>query len=130
VSCATYAAAVPGNCRYAVGLGDYESGLLDSDALAQLADRASAYVERALPGLDPTPVDVRHCWVTELPWGPDGLGVWSAEGMFFVAGHNRFKQAPALGRALAAAAAGDGLVDELRPDARLGTPPADAPCPA
>jgi sarcosine oxidase len=129
-----YAAAVPGNGRYAVGLGDYEDveegALLDPDALAQLAERASAYVERALPGLDPTPVDVRHCWVTELPWGPDGLGAWSADGMFFVAGHNLFKQAPALGRALAAAAAGEELVDELRPEARLGAPPADASSPA
>lgn len=119
-----YAAAVPGSGRYAVGLSDYvdapDTGLLDPAALAKLAERASAYVERALPGLDPKPVDVRHCWVTELPWGSDGLGVWAAEGIFFVVGHNLFKHAPALGRALAAAAAGDDLLDELRPAARLG----------
>lgn len=119
-----YAAAVPGNGRYAVGLSDDveapDGSLLDPVALARLAERASAYVERALPGLDPKPVDVRHCWVTELPWGPDGLGVWAADGVFFVAGHNLFKHAPALGRALAGAATGDDLVDELRNDRQLG----------
>jgi sarcosine oxidase len=122
-----YAAAEPGNGRYAVGLSDHvdapERGLLDPPALAQLAERASAYVARALPGLDPEPVDVRHCWVTELPWGSDGLSVWSVDGVFFVAGHNLFKHAPALGRALAAAAAGDGLAEQLRPDEQLGAPP-------
>jgi sarcosine oxidase len=119
-----YAAAVPGNGRYAVGLSDYVDapggGLLDPAALAQLAEQATTYVERALPGLDPRPVDVRHCWVTELPWGSDGLGVWAADGVYFAAGHNLFKHAPALGRALAAAATGDGLPAELRPEARLG----------
>jgi sarcosine oxidase len=33
-----------------------------------------------------------------------------------------FKNAPALGRALAAAAAGGGLDDDLRPEAKLGEP--------
>ncbi|MDQ4129568.1 MAG: amino acid oxidase, partial [Actinomycetota bacterium] len=40
----------------------------------------------------------------------------------FVAGHNLFKQAPRLGRALAAAAAGEELMSDLRPEARLGEP--------
>ncbi|PIB81030.1 NAD(P)/FAD-dependent oxidoreductase [Mycobacterium celatum] len=119
-----YAVAEPGNGRYAVGLSDYvdapDGGLLDPAALAQLAERATAYVERGLPGLVPEPVDVRHCWVTELPWGSDGVAVWAVDGMYFVAGHNLYKHAPALGRALAAAATGDGLLDELRPDAQLG----------
>lgn len=119
-----YAAAVPGNGRYAVGLGDYVpadgGGLADPAALARLAERASAYVARALPGLRPDPVDVRHCWVTELPWGPDGVGVWALDAILFVAGHNLFKQAPALGRALAAAADGDGLAGELAAESRLG----------
>ncbi len=119
-----YAAALPGNGRYAVGLSDSvdapHAGMLDPQALVQLAERASGYVKRALPGLDPEPVDVRHCWVTELPWGLDGLGVWAADGVFFVAGNHLFKHAPALGRALAAACAGEDLADELRPDAQLG----------
>ncbi|EUA35767.1 NAD(P)/FAD-dependent oxidoreductase [Mycobacterium xenopi] len=119
-----YAAAVQGNRRYAVGLSDHvdapDGGTLDPAALAQLAERTTAYVERVLPGLDPKPVDVRHCWVTELPWGSDGLAVWTLDNAFFVAGHNLFKHAPALGHALAAAATGDGLAKELRPSTQLG----------
>ena len=79
-------------------------------------------MRRALPGLDPEPVGHRHCWVTELPWSEDGVAVWEAEGILFLAGHNLYKQAPGLGRALARAAAGDGLLDDLRPQARLGEP--------
>ncbi|HEX2193095.1 MAG TPA: FAD-dependent oxidoreductase [Acidimicrobiales bacterium] len=124
----TYGTPAPGNYRYSVGLSQTvevqdDGSLLDPGALTELGDRAAAYVHRALPGLDPEPLDYRHCWVTELPWGPDGVAVWEADGMLFVAGHNLFKQAPALGRALAAAALGDGLPDDLRPEARLGETP-------
>ena len=63
-----------------------------------------------------------HCWVTDLPRSDDGIGVWEAGRILFVAGHNLFKQAPALGRALARAATGDRLRAELTPDARLGEP--------
>jgi sarcosine oxidase len=120
-----YGAPVAGNRRYALGLShtievQEDGSLLDPSGLAELAGRASAYVERALPGLDPEPIEHRHCWVTELPWSDDGFAVWEADGGFFVAGHNLFKQAPALGRALAQAALGEGLPDELRPEARLG----------
>lgn len=120
-----YAAPTPGNARYAVGLSQtvdvHEDGtLLDPDGLAALADRARAYVARALPGLDPEPVDVRHCWVTDLPWSTDGVAVWESGPLLFVAGHNLFKLAPGLGRALARAADGAGLAGELRPEARLG----------
>jgi sarcosine oxidase len=121
----TYAAASPGNGSYGVGLSQtvdvHEDGsLVDPAALASLDERASAYVAKALPGLDPEPVEHRHCWVTHLPWSTDGVAVWEREGVFFVAGHNLFKQAPGLGRALARAALGEGLVSELRPEARLG----------
>ena len=120
-----YAAAEPGNGRYAVGLSASvaaagDGGVADPAALADLAARATAYVRRALPGLRPEPVAVRHCWVTELPWGDDGLAVWEAQGILVAAGHNLFKQAPALGSALARAATGAGLPDELRPEATLG----------
>ncbi len=123
----TYAAAGPGNTRYGVGLSQTvdtqeDGSLLDPGSLAALAERASAYVRRALPGLDPEPVGHRHCWVTELPWSEDGVAVWEAEGILFLAGHNLYKQAPGLGQALARAAAGDGLLDDLRPQARLGEP--------
>jgi sarcosine oxidase len=123
-----YAAPVAGNRQYALGLSETcevqeDGSLLDPAALAALSERASAYVRRALPRLVPEPVDHRHCWVTELPWSPDGVAAWEAEGMFFVAGHNLFKQAPALGDALAQAALGEGLPDELHPEATLGAAP-------
>jgi sarcosine oxidase len=123
-----YAAPLAGNSEYALGLSQTtevqdDGSLVDPSALADLSERASAYVVRALPRLDPEPLDYRHCWVTELPWSSDGFAVWEAEGIFFVVGHNLFKQAPALGRALAAAAVGEGLRSELRPEARLGEQP-------
>ena len=122
-----YAAPTSGNRHYALGLSETtdvqdDGSLLDPGGLAELAERARGYVGRALPGLDPEPVDYRHCWVTELPWSTDGLAVWEADGLWFVAGHNLFKQAPALGQALAEAALGEGLADELRPEAKLGAP--------
>ena len=120
-----YAAPEPGNRRYGVGLSHTvdvreDGSPLDPDGLRKLAERTRSYVARALPGLDPAPQGVRHCWVTELPWSKDGVGVWEAGGALFVSGHNLFKQAPGLGRALAAAAAGDDLAADLQPGARLG----------
>ena len=119
-----YGDPLPGNAAYAVGLGEtavHEDGsLVDPAELATLAERTSAYVARALPGLEPEPIDIRHCWVTELPWSPDGIAVWELGGLLAVAGNNLFKHAPALGRALALAALGDDLAPNLRPEAKLG----------
>jgi len=122
-----YATPVPGNRSYSVGLSQtvdvHEDGsLLDPGSLASHGARASEYVARALPGLHPEPVEHRHCWTTDLPWSTDGIAVWESDGIFFVAGHNLFKHAPWLGRALAGAALGDGLAGDLRPAARLGDP--------
>ncbi len=122
-----YAAPLSGNRNYALGLSQtvevHEDGtLLEPGGLAALSERARAYVARALPRLAPEPVEYRHCWTTELPWSPDGVAVWEVDSMFFVAGHNLFKHAPALGEALARAALGSELPDELRPEARLGQP--------
>lgn len=122
-----YATPMPGNSRYAVGLsqtvGVRDDGtFIDPAAIASLDERARAYVARALPGLDPEPREFVHCWVTDLPWSEDGVAVWDAGGVLFAAGHNLFKQAPSLGRALARAATGDGLATELTPQARLGEP--------
>ena len=121
----TYATPTPGNGRYSVGLSQTvevqgDGSLFDPGGLAALGDRAAAYVARALPGLDPEPLEYRHCWVTELPWGPDGVAVWEADAVLLVAGHNLFTPAPALGRGLAAAALSEGLADDLRPEAELG----------
>lgn len=121
----TYAAATPKNRRYAVGLSEStpakdDGSFTDPAGLAALADRTEAYVRQALPGLDPRPVDCRFCWVTKLPWSDDGFAVWEQAGVFLVAGHNLFKQAPALGRALAQLALGEEPGIDLRPEARLG----------
>ncbi|MGB3685328.1 MAG: FAD-binding oxidoreductase [Ornithinimicrobium sp.] len=120
-----YAAAVPGNSAYGLGLSDKtavreDGSVADPGALKRLADRAQAYVTRALPGLDPDPVDVRHCWVTELPWGPDGMAVWRNGSVLVPVGHNLFKQAPSLGRKLADAVCGAELDQSLMPGSRLG----------
>jgi len=120
-----YAAPLAGNCRYALGVSDtievHEDGsVIEPSGLRALSERASAYVARALPRLAPEPVAYRHCWVTELPWSPDGVAVWEADSMFFVAGHNLFKHAPVLGDELGRAALGGPLASELRPEARLG----------
>ena len=119
-----YGDPLPGNDAYAVGLDEtpvHEDGsLADPADLATMTERTGDYVARALPGLDPTPIDVRHCWVTELPWSPDGIAVWEHGALLAVAGSNLFKHAPALGRALAVTALGDDLPPDLRPEAKLG----------
>ena len=120
-----YATPLPGNSRYSVGLSETvgvrdDGTLIDPAAVGSLEERTRDYVARALPGLDPAPLEFVHCWVTELPWSEDGVAVWQADRILFVAGHNLFKQAPSLGRALARAATGDSLAAELRPEARLG----------
>ena len=61
--------------------------------------------------------------MTDLPWGHDGIGVWEAGPLFFLAGNNLFKHAPALGEALARAALGEPLHDDLRAEAELGRGP-------
>ncbi|MYR07287.1 FAD-dependent oxidoreductase [Gordonia sp. SID5947] len=103
-----YAAAYPDRSGFGLGLSDsvdaHDDGAIDDGPrLTQLASAAAEYVERALPGLDPTPRDVVHCWVTTLPWGDDGVGIWQADGVFAVAGHNLFKHAPVIGEAVATA---------------------------
>ncbi len=119
-----YADPLPGNRVYAVGLDETpirdDGSVIDVAWLADAMRRTTAYVSRALPGLEPQPVDVRHCWVTELPWGPDGIAVWEASGLLAIAGSNLFKHAPALGRMLARTALGEGLALDLRAGAELG----------
>jgi sarcosine oxidase len=121
-----YGDPLPGNRQFAVGLGDVPvrpgGGPLDPEAFAAMGARIAAYVQRVLPGLSPAPVAARHCWVTALPWSHDAIAVWQRDGMTFLVGNNLFKHAPALGRALARAALGEGLHDDLKPEARLGAP--------
>jgi sarcosine oxidase len=119
-----YGVASPDRSRFSVGVAETlareDLSLLAPGEIGAADDRAAAYAAKALPGVDPTPVGHRHCWVTELPWHEDGVGVWEAESILFLAGNNLFKHAPALGEALAEAALGGALRDDLRPAARLG----------
>ena len=120
-----YASPYPGNTHYAVGVGAHapageDGSLTDPPELVAIADRTTEYVARALPGLNPTPVDYVHCWVTELPWASDGIAVWETPGASFLAGHNLFKHAPALGRALVQSVTDGKLADDLSPQSRLG----------
>jgi sarcosine oxidase len=119
-----YGDPLPGNAAYAVGLDDTpvhdDGSLIDAGGLAAITERTTAYVSRSLPGLHPEAVDVRHCWVTELPWSPDGFAAWEVGGLLIFAGNRLFKHAPAIGRALARAAVGDGLEPSLHPEAKLG----------
>jgi len=125
-----YADPLPGNDMYAVGLDetpvDADGALIEPDGLAAVMARTQQYAAGALPGLLPEPVQVRHCWVTELPWAEDAFAVWAAGGAYFMAGNNLFKHAPALGRALAASALGEEPGLPLDADARLGAAPAAA----
>jgi sarcosine oxidase len=119
-----YADPLPGNAAYAVGVGETsvneDGSVIDAAGLQAVTERTNAYVARALPGLQPNPFEARHCWVTELPWSPDGFALWENGGLLTFAGNHLFKHAPALGRALAAAALGEGVPANLRPGARLG----------
>lgn len=122
-----YGAASPGGERFSLGVAESiavrdDGSAIDPPALAQVTERAVAYVRHALPGLDPEPVAFRHCWVTALPWHPDGFAAWDADGVLVAAGDNLFKHAPVFGRALARAALEGYVPEELRPGAELGRP--------
>lgn len=117
-----YGSPVRGNREYAVGLAlnaeiDPESA---EDPLSLLAARTRRYVERALPGLDSDGPQELQCWVTELPWAADGLAVWQRGDAFFVAGHNLFKLAPALGKMLARSVDAGTVEPGFLPSDRLG----------
>jgi sarcosine oxidase len=128
-----YGDPLPGNGGYAVGVTEAaihpDGGLIDPDGLAAATRRTVAYANVMLPGLEPTPSQARHCWVTELEWGTDAFALWSDGGAHFLAGQNLFKHAPAIGQALAATALGQPAEIDLSPDARLGASrwPAERP---
>lgn len=120
-----YAAPQPGNARFAVGLAETmevneDGAVVDPARFAEHEARVRAYVAKALPGLVPDPVELLHCWVTELPWSADAFAIWEHEGIVLTGGHNLWKMAPVLGEALAEAALGEGVREEMRPEARLG----------
>jgi sarcosine oxidase len=91
-----YAAPMPDGLEYAIGLGTDHEPPVD-DALARL----TAFVERAMPGLDPDPASVRLCRTSILPWGGDAFAAWRAGDVTVLAGANLFKFGPLVGELLA-----------------------------
>ncbi|ROZ88613.1 FAD-binding oxidoreductase [Gordonia sp. OPL2] len=120
-----YAAVYPDRSGYGLGMAEsvdaHDDGAIDDGAgLADLADAAARYVATALPGLDPTPRDVVHCWVTGLPWGDDGMAIWRTGPIVVFAGHNLFKHAPVIGEKLADTIRTGRVPAVFAPEARLG----------
>lgn len=76
-------------------------------------ERVSAYVRRAMPGLDPEPVGVRVCVMSKLPAGSDAFRAWHTPGVTALTGHNLFKMAPLVGDLLAQAALDDAVPEPL-----------------
>ena len=119
---AAYGSPVQGNREYAVGLALSTPVDLaaDADPLSGLADRTADYVAEAMPGLDRGGAVSFQRWVTELPWAADGLAIWQRGEAFFIAGHNLFKLAPALGSALADCVENGEVGRNFRPEDKLG----------
>jgi sarcosine oxidase len=106
-----YAAPMPDGLEYAIGLGSEHEPPVE-EALPRLV----AYVERAMPGLEPEPAGVRLCQTSILPWGADAFAVWRTGTVALLAGANLFKFAPLLGELLA-----ENSTDELAPEHQLGS---------
>ncbi len=122
---AAYGSPVRGNLEYAVGLALSTDVDPNEDGPAQLAEltrRTSAYVQKAMPGLDLSGAVSFERWITELPWAADGLAIWKSGDAYFIAGHNLFKLAPALGKVLARSVDNGRVEIGFRPEDRLGAP--------
>ncbi len=122
-----YAAVYPDRSAYGLGIADDvdaldDGAIVDGGRLGDLATAASRYVTTALPGLDPTPLETVHCWVTRLPWGDDGMAIWRTGSVVAVAGHNMFKHAPVIGEALARTVVEGRVPAGFGPGDRLGDP--------
>ncbi len=123
-----YAAAYPDGSAYGLGMAgsvdaDNDGTITDTTGFDELTRQPQGYVARALPGFDPTPRDVVHCWVTRLPWGDDGVGIWKSGQVYALAGHNLFKHAPVLGEALTESVVTQRVPDPFGPEHRLGAEP-------
>jgi sarcosine oxidase len=103
-----YAGPVPREAAYVVGLSGPDNQVpAGHGGVDALVRRIRGYVEAALPGLDPEPIDVRLCLTTMLPEGGDTFRIWRSGGVLVLAGDNLFKFGPVLGRLLAGAALGE-----------------------
>jgi sarcosine oxidase len=115
-----YAQPVGTTGRYALGVGwDGEICTLDAGAEVvsrQSLDVARRYVQMALPGLDPEPVDEIRCTDFEasfLDENGDGFTALRRDGITAFYGNNLFKFAPLLGGLLSQSAMNGGLPAEL-----------------
>lgn len=120
-----YGSPLPNGDHYAIGLSGNEGELDPSSAnpttkIQAVREGLVDYVKRAMPGLDPDPVAWINCWVTRLPWGSDALACYTDGTNLFIAGHNLFKLAPALGELLATAAEDNTFPIDLSDSRRLG----------
>ncbi len=124
-SSCVYGSPVRGDLQYSVGLSHAAAidaaGLVDRDQMSRLAAETDDWVRAAMPGLDPDDGDGMTCWVTGLPWSPDGIAVWHEGPVFHIAGNNMFKMAPALGELLVEAAVAGAVPEGLRPEDCLGS---------
>lgn len=103
-----YGGPVPGEETYVIGLSGPDNEVpAGQGGVDRLVRRISGYAERALPGLEPDPIDIRLCLTTMLPEGGDAFRVWRKGSVLVLAGDNLFKFGPVLGRLLAGAALGE-----------------------
>jgi sarcosine oxidase len=103
-----YGGPVPGEETYVIGLSGPDNEVpAGQGGVDRLVRRISGYAERALPGLEPDPIDIRLCLTTMLPEGGDTFRVWREGSVLVLAGENLFKFGPVLGRLLAGAAFGE-----------------------
>ena len=121
-----YASPYPGNTHFSIGLSESlpvsNEGTWDNTTtLDAFVARTNRYAAAALPGLHTGPEGHVQCWVTKLPWGDDAFASWSIDSATFLAGHNIFKLAPAIGRVLADSVVSSRPSTQLHPSARLGS---------
>lgn len=77
--------------------------------------RTTAYLRRALPGLDPRPLGVVRCASTVLAGHTEAMGLYGDGPVRFFAGGNLFKHVPALGPLLADAMLDDRVAPVIAP---------------
>ena len=100
-----YALPVGTTGRYAVGVsqdGEDFPARVDADEVSRLTlDMARRYIQAALPGLDPDPVDEVRCTYNQVGVQEgDGFGAKRSGAITILYGNNLFKFAPLLGELL------------------------------
>ncbi|MDQ2700466.1 MAG: FAD-binding oxidoreductase [Actinomycetota bacterium] len=121
-----YGSPVRGDEFYSVGLTEgievSANGLISWDRIQRLSGLTDDWVRKSMPGLDPERGEGLTCWLTRLPWAPDGLAIWQKGPTFHVVGNNLFKLAPVVAEKMVESALEGSVPELLRPEARLGSP--------